>query len=276
MSRRIRLGLFDSCRSLDDIVHQPLVPMDTESPPTASLRRLAPIVSSSACRRLRRHRPPLNLSADADIAADDLSVARETPAYLWRQEEKWHVVAISDGSSTSLPQKIDRSGGVDGGGNFSPPPPPLATMTATHRTEITVRRLWRQSQKQGRDPPMAEAHDSFPGDGGTHTLIMSSSSSPTANQTSPDTTSSSRESVAVIKRSADPRADFRRSIAEMVVEKGIYDAGDLEQLLQCFLSLNPEHHHGAIVAAFADVWEMLFPATPWRLSPSPRHPLSLY
>ncbi|XP_038974598.1 transcription repressor OFP7-like [Phoenix dactylifera] len=70
-----------------------------------------------------------------------------------------------------------------------------------------------------------------------------------------------RESFAVVKRSEDPRADFRRSMAEMVVEKEIYDAGDLEQLLLCFLSLNSRHHHRAIVAAFSDIWEALFPVT---------------
>lgn len=74
-----------------------------------------------------------------------------------------------------------------------------------------------------------------------------------------------KESFAVVKRSADPRGDFRRSMAEMVVEKGIYDAADLEQLLHCFLSLNSRHHHRAIVAAFGDIWEALFPES------SPHH-----
>lgn len=68
-----------------------------------------------------------------------------------------------------------------------------------------------------------------------------------------------KESFAVVKKSEDPRGDFRRSMAEMVVEKGLYDAVELEQLLHCFLSLNSRQHHRAIVAAFADVWEALFP-----------------
>lgn len=68
-----------------------------------------------------------------------------------------------------------------------------------------------------------------------------------------------KESFAVVKRSEDPRGDFRRSMAEMVVEKGIYEAEDLEHLLHCFLSLNHNQHHGAIVSAFADIWEAVFP-----------------
>lgn len=67
-----------------------------------------------------------------------------------------------------------------------------------------------------------------------------------------------KESFAVVKKSEDPRGDFRKSMAEMVVEKGLYDAAELEQLLHCFLSLNSTQHHRAIVAAFADVWEALF------------------
>ncbi|XP_072982250.1 uncharacterized protein [Typha latifolia] len=76
-------------------------------------------------------------------------------------------------------------------------------------------------------------------------------------------------SFAVVKRSEDPRGDFRRSMAEMVVEKEIYDSAGLERLLQCFLSLNARHHHKAIVDAFGDIWDAIFPtsATPPALLP---------
>lgn len=66
-----------------------------------------------------------------------------------------------------------------------------------------------------------------------------------------------RESVAVVKRSEDPYADFKRSMVEMIVEKEMYGEDELEQLLQCFLSLNSRAHHGVIVRAFSDIWEVL-------------------
>ncbi|OEL20763.1 hypothetical protein BAE44_0018217 [Dichanthelium oligosanthes] len=67
---------------------------------------------------------------------------------------------------------------------------------------------------------------------------------------------------AVVKRSDDPRADFRRSMAEMVVGRGIYDADGLERLLRCFLALNDPCHRRDIVAAFGDVWEAVFSNPP--------------
>jgi uncharacterized protein (TIGR01568 family) len=67
---------------------------------------------------------------------------------------------------------------------------------------------------------------------------------------------------AVVKRSEDPRADFRRSMAEMVVGRGIYDADGLERLLRCFLALNDRRHRRDIVAAFGDVWEAVFSNPP--------------
>lgn len=67
-----------------------------------------------------------------------------------------------------------------------------------------------------------------------------------------------RESFAVVKRSADPYEDFKRSMAEMVVEKQMFQAAELEELLHCFLSLNSDHHHEAIVRAFTEIWEALF------------------
>ncbi|CAH9071511.1 unnamed protein product [Cuscuta epithymum] len=65
-------------------------------------------------------------------------------------------------------------------------------------------------------------------------------------------------SFAVVKRSSDPYGDFMASMVEMIVEKGIFGGRDLEKLLQCFLSLNSDHHHGIIIEAFSDICEALF------------------
>ncbi|KAB1201621.1 hypothetical protein CJ030_MR0G002595 [Morella rubra] len=45
-----------------------------------------------------------------------------------------------------------------------------------------------------------------------------------------------KDSFAVVKRSSDPYNDFRTSMVEMIVEKRIFAAKDLEHLLQCFLT----------------------------------------
>ncbi|EOY14727.1 hypothetical protein QUC31_000186 [Theobroma cacao] len=66
------------------------------------------------------------------------------------------------------------------------------------------------------------------------------------------------ESVAVVKKSEDPYEDFKRSMLEMILEKQMFEAKDLEQLLQCFLSLNSRQYHGIIVEAFTEIWEALF------------------
>lgn len=67
-----------------------------------------------------------------------------------------------------------------------------------------------------------------------------------------------RESVAVVKKSMNPYEDFKRSMLEMILEKQIFEAKDLEELLRCFLSLNSRKYHGIIVEAFSEIWEVLF------------------
>ncbi|XP_038879908.1 transcription repressor OFP8-like [Benincasa hispida] len=67
-----------------------------------------------------------------------------------------------------------------------------------------------------------------------------------------------KDSFAVVKKSSDPYNDFRTSMLEMIVEKQIFSAKDLEQLLQCFLSLNSHHHHNVILEVFTEIWEALF------------------
>ncbi|XP_023531027.1 transcription repressor OFP8-like [Cucurbita pepo subsp. pepo] len=67
-----------------------------------------------------------------------------------------------------------------------------------------------------------------------------------------------KDSFAVVKKSSDPYNDFRCSMLEMIVEKQIFSGKDLEQLLQCFLSLNSHHHHNVILEVFTEIWEALF------------------
>ncbi|XP_052210292.1 transcription repressor OFP8-like [Diospyros lotus] len=65
------------------------------------------------------------------------------------------------------------------------------------------------------------------------------------------------ESYAVVKNSTDPYGDFRESMVEMIVEKEMYGAEDLERLLQCFLSLNSSDHHCLILEVFLEICEAL-------------------
>ncbi|KDP36490.1 hypothetical protein JCGZ_09498 [Jatropha curcas] len=67
-----------------------------------------------------------------------------------------------------------------------------------------------------------------------------------------------KESFAVVKKSEDPYEDFKMSMMEMIMEKEMFEVKDLEQLLQCFLSLNSKRHHGIIVEVFSEIWEKLF------------------
>ncbi|KAF7819818.1 transcription repressor OFP8 [Senna tora] len=67
-----------------------------------------------------------------------------------------------------------------------------------------------------------------------------------------------KDTFAVVKRSSDPYNDFRTSMVEMIVEKQIFAPRELENLLQCFLSLNSNNHHRIIVEVFTEIWEALF------------------
>ncbi|XP_008809838.2 transcription repressor OFP8-like [Phoenix dactylifera] len=69
-----------------------------------------------------------------------------------------------------------------------------------------------------------------------------------------------RESVAVVKESAEPYADFRESMVQMIVEKEIYAWEDLNDLLHSFLALNSPRHHHLILRAFTDLWSGVFSA----------------
>ncbi|XP_072956876.1 uncharacterized protein [Typha angustifolia] len=66
------------------------------------------------------------------------------------------------------------------------------------------------------------------------------------------------ESVAVVKESEDPLADFRRSMLQMIIENEIVTGEELRRLLGRFLTLNSPQHHGLILRAFAEIWEDVF------------------
>ncbi|CAI9757950.1 unnamed protein product [Fraxinus pennsylvanica] len=66
------------------------------------------------------------------------------------------------------------------------------------------------------------------------------------------------ESFAVLKKSLNPYKDFKKSMLEMIMGNEMFEAMELEQLLQCFLSLNSQQHHTVIVKAFTEIWDDFF------------------
>ena len=74
------------------------------------------------------------------------------------------------------------------------------------------------------------------------------------------------ESVAVVKKSQDPRRDFKRSMLEMILGRQIFEAEDLEDLLRCSLSLNSRQYHGVVVQAFSETWGIVFCDSPAKKS----------
>lgn len=68
-------------------------------------------------------------------------------------------------------------------------------------------------------------------------------------------------SIAMVKSSYNPQRDFKESMMEMVLTKQLRRSEDLEQLLQCYLSLNAEQYHHIIVEGFQEVCADLFRKT---------------
>ncbi|KAH7545027.1 transcription repressor OFP5 [Ziziphus jujuba] len=62
------------------------------------------------------------------------------------------------------------------------------------------------------------------------------------------------DSCAVVKCSYDPQQDFRDSMIEMIMEKGINQPEELEELLACYLTLNSDEYHDLIIKVFRQVW----------------------
>ncbi|KAK1677890.1 hypothetical protein QYE76_038738 [Lolium multiflorum] len=80
-----------------------------------------------------------------------------------------------------------------------------------------------------------------------------------------------RESLVVVKESAEPEEDFLASMAEMIAANEDVRASPrgLEELLGCYLALNAPEHHLAIVAAFTRAWLALDTTSSKPRRPSP-------
>jgi uncharacterized protein (TIGR01568 family) len=66
--------------------------------------------------------------------------------------------------------------------------------------------------------------------------------------------SAARRSFAVVKASTDPPRDFKESMVEMIVENDMNAPEDMQELLECYLSLNSREYHGVIMEVFREIW----------------------
>ena len=64
--------------------------------------------------------------------------------------------------------------------------------------------------------------------------------------------------LAVDRSSYDPRTDFRESILEVIVSRGLQEPEELRSLLNCYISLNSREHRRVILEAFHEVCCRLF------------------
>ncbi|KAL6648636.1 hypothetical protein ACP70R_012860 [Stipagrostis hirtigluma subsp. patula] len=252
--------LFHSCRSPSAAaaVTPATTLLANDHPP------VVPAPAGAACcpRRLPRRQPQPPAACGAggcavDYGADDLPSARGTPAYRWLRSSRWHVIEAAHGYATDgdAPRlKIDARRRV---------------RRSRRRRRALHRRPATPSSWSSGDSGWFSSGDEEPyaycGGRGVEPKLVATSTTTESSSTGASSGAPAREelpgmagSFAVVKRSDDPRADFRRSMAEMVVGRGIYDADGLERLLRCFLALNDRRHRGDIVAAFGDVWEAFF------------------
>jgi uncharacterized protein (TIGR01568 family) len=90
--------------------------------------------------------------------------------------------------------------------------------------------------------------------------------SPDTKQEDPDNTLVITGSVKVPKYSLDPYIDFQCSMQEMVEARNPMDVTSeweyLNELLLCYLTLNPKHTHKYIVRAFSDLVICILSASP--------------
>lgn len=61
------------------------------------------------------------------------------------------------------------------------------------------------------------------------------------------------DSICAVKYSSDPFSDIRESILEMIQTVGVRDWKELEELVYCYIVLNPSEVHEFIEEAFLSV-----------------------
>ncbi|XP_028767840.1 transcription repressor OFP6-like [Neltuma alba] len=91
------------------------------------------------------------------------------------------------------------------------------------------------------------------------TTVTSSASIPQSVSAEDSMSGKLSGSVVVEMKSENPYNDFKDSIIQMIMEREIYSASEVGELLQWFLKLNLPCHHQLILRAFADICQQASP-----------------
>ncbi|KAJ7540773.1 hypothetical protein O6H91_10G030000 [Diphasiastrum complanatum] len=67
-----------------------------------------------------------------------------------------------------------------------------------------------------------------------------------------------KDSIPEVILSQNPYKDFRHSMISMILEKDLKRTTDLEELLQCYISLNAPYFSSLIIQAFSELWFQIF------------------
>nr|GMD58844.1 transcription repressor OFP7-like [Ipomoea batatas] len=199
---------------------------------------------------------PLSHAHKPSIRATPNDLRKERREFRWRKEEEWHVVAAttSHDNKPTPRRKISNSSLYEE--TLAAPPPPEKRNRRARKSKKVVKAS-SSSSSTGYENRIDEAS-------------RTRRSSPASESEMPARLSvfkklipcslegKVKESFAMVKRSKDPYEDFKGSMVEMILEKQMFEKQDLEQLLQCFLSLNTRQYHGIIVEVFSEIWEALF------------------
>ncbi|KAM0890001.1 hypothetical protein ACQ4PT_027343 [Festuca glaucescens] len=198
-------------------------------------RRLRPILTRPARRQPEPHEPVGSHVDLADVTVRD----KDTP------ERKLNPIVASPARQQVRPNELD-------GGHAD-----LADVTA---------RASSAAEKTGVSKPSRSSGSSSSGQWCLKTRVKSPRLAATARRRKPPARNRTppviADSYPVVMVTRDPRTDFRESMEEMISAKGIRDAGDLEDLLACYLSLNDAEHHDLIIEVFEQIWMSLANAKP--------------
>nr|XP_027074214.1 transcription repressor OFP7 [Coffea arabica] len=240
-----RRKIYNSCASGDSDQDKKILALPPPPPPSKKKRR-----------GKKKRAPPARLRASTSSAESGLFSSEGGEVILDEEEEESMI------ETETLISSWRSSSSDDSSSEFNP------NLETIRETPLPITRRHKRTSKKKN-----KKHSTKRGVSRSTTIYRPSSVSSAAENESPARLSvfkklipcsvdgKVKESFAIVKKSEDPYEDFKRSMMEMILEKQMFEERDLEQLLQCFLSLNSRHYHGLIIEVFAEIWEAMFCAS---------------